>query len=287
MRVDAHHHLWRYTPEEFSWIGEDSAMLRRDFLPADLKAAMASAGVGAAVAVQARCSLEETEFLLHHAENCLQIAGVVGWAPLRSFNLSETLDRLSAYPCFVGLREITQDQPPGTLLDTDFNRGIRELTRRGLTYDILVRAGQLEETSRFVDGHPQQPFVVDHAAKPLIAQGLLQPWKTHIRELAQRPNVLCKLSGLVTEANWSRWSETDLRPFLDICLEAFGPGRCMAGSDWPVCLAASSYAQWWQVLEHWAAPLSADQQEQIFGLTASSFYGLQSGASAPASERSM
>ncbi len=271
MRLDAHHHLWHYNPQDFGWITDEA--LRRDFLPSELEDAMAEAHVDRAVAVQARCSVEETHFLLQCAAETDRIAAVVGWAPLAAADLSQHLDTFCSDPHFAGLREIAQDQPAGFLLDPAFNAGIRELTARDLTYDLLIRAAQLGEATHFVDLHPQQRFVLDHAAKPPIAQGELEPWCDGIQQLAQRSNILCKLSGLVTEADAQRWTEDDLHPYLDICLEAFGPARCMAGSDWPVCLVASSYARWWQVLARWAQPLSTPEQAQIFGGTAAAFYG--------------
>lgn len=273
-RIDAHHHLWRYNEQDFGWIGDEAAALRRDFLPEDLTRAMAGAGVDAAIAVQARCSLDETRWLLTCAANTPKIAAVVGWVPLNSDTLTSILDQFAHEPRLAGVREIAQDQPPGFLLDTAFNRGIRELTARGLTYDILIRSGQLLEATRFIDLHPNQPFVLDHAAKPRIKDQQLAPWQTELHRLAERPNVLCKLSGLVTEAHWHRWTEQDLQPYLDACLEAFGSARCMAGSDWPVCLTAASYDRWWQVLERWAAALSSTEQQQILGGTAARFYGL-------------
>lgn len=273
-RIDAHHHLWRYNEQDFGWIADDAAGLRRDFLPEDLTQAMAGAGVDAAVAVQARCSLDETRWLLTCAASTPKIAAVVGWVPLTSDTLTGVLDQFAHEPRLAGVREIAQDQPPGFLLDAHFNRGIRALTARGLTYDILIRAGQIQEATRFVDLHPNQPFVLDHAAKPHIANQQFEPWRTELRALAERPNVLCKLSGLVTEAHWQRWTEHDLQPYLDTCLEAFGPARCMAGSDWPVCLTAASYSRWWSVLERWCAPLSPAEQKQILSGTAARFYGL-------------
>ncbi len=272
MRIDAHHHLWQYNEREFGWIGEEAAALRRDFLPAEFDSVLASSHVDAAIAVQARCAIEETRWLLECAAQSPRIAGVVGWVPLHSRDLPSVLDEFTGNPCFVGVREIAQGQPSGFLLDSAFNGGVRELTQRDLTYDVLIHATQLGEAIRFVDLHPKQQFVLDHAAKPPIAAGQTEPWRSTIQQLAQRSNVMCKLSGLVTEAHWQRWTERDLQPYLDTCLEAFGPGRCMAGSDWPVCLVATSYAQWWQVLERWAERLSVHEQQQIFGETAAAFY---------------
>lgn len=273
MRIDAHHHLWRYNADEFGWIGEESAMLRRDFLVDEFEMLLKGAGVQAAVVVQARCSVEETRWLLECAAASQRIIRVVGWAPLMQERLAAFLDEVAGERRLAGFREIVQDQPAGFLAGTAFNNGIRHLTARGFTYDLLVRAHQLEEAIRFVDAHPQQRFVLDHAGKPEIAQGRREPWQTQMKELAERPHVWCKLSGLVTEAQWDGWTEQDLRPYLDVCLEAFGPERCMVGSDWPVCLLASSYGRWWQLLEHWAGSLSGGEQAKLFGETAAYFYG--------------
>jgi L-fuconolactonase len=274
--VDAHHHLWRYTPADFGWLTDEMASLRRDFLPADLVDALASASVDATVAVQARQSLEETDFLLACAAATPAIVGVVGWVPLTSPELPGILDRLSNNPRLAGVREIAQGQPAGFLDDPALNAGIAQLTPRSLTYDILIYEHQLPEAIRLVDRHPAQSFILDHAAKPRIASGDLEPWATHLRELARRPNVTCKLSGLVTEAHWHTWSPDTLRPFLDLCAEAFGPRRLLAGSDWPVCLVASSYARWWTVLRSYFAFFSAEEQSRIFAANAIETYRLQS-----------
>jgi len=274
-RIDAHHHLWHYTPAEYGWIDASMAALQRDFLPADLVSALHSANIPSAIAVQARQSLEETHFLLDCAATTPQICAVVGWVPLASDNsddLSATLDRFSPHKKLVGFREIVQGQPAGYLDEPNLNRGIAQLTARNYTYDILIYQHQLEEAIRFVDRHPHQRFILDHAAKPRIAAAELEPWATHLRALAARPNVACKVSGLVTEAHWQNWSLETLRPYLDTCVEAFGPHRLLAGSDWPVCLVASTYAHWWSTLEQYFAPFSSDEKQRIFGLNAIDLY---------------
>jgi len=271
-RIDAHHHLWRYTPAEYAWIDDSMAPLQRDFLPTDLRKALRSANITAAVAVQARQSLEETSFLLECAATTPEICAVVGWAPLAADDLSTTLDHFSNRKKLVGYREIVQSEPDGYLDQPNFNRGIAQLTARGYTYDILIHQHQLEEATRIADRHPQQRFILDHAAKPPIAASELEPWATNIRALAARPNVSCKISGLVTEATWSNWSLDTLCPYLDICVEAFGAQRLLAGSDWPVCLVASTYPRWWSTLEHYFAAFTAHEQQRIFGLSAINIY---------------
>jgi L-fuconolactonase len=275
LRIDAHHHLWRYDEEEFGWLDDSMAALRRDFLVGDLEQALASASVHAAVAVQARQSVFETRFLLQSAKESSAICAVVGWVPLRSMALSTVLDEFVDQSKLVGVREIAQGQPVGFLDDESFNQGIRELTSRGLTYDVLIYENQLEEVTRFVQRHPQQKFVLDHAAKPKIAAGELKPWRNNIKQLGDCDNTSCKLSGLVTEAAWKDWNLDTLRPYLDTCVEAFGPKRLMAGSDWPVCLVATEYACWWSVLEEYFADFSEEERHDVFGRNAIEFYGIE------------
>ncbi|SNS46897.1 L-fuconolactonase [Granulicella rosea] len=275
LRIDAHHHLWRYDAREFAWLNEDMAALRRDFLTAELEDVLATAGVQAAVAVQARQSVLETKFLLQCARESAAICAVVGWAPLRSANLGAMLEEFADETKLVGLREIVQDQLRGFLEDEAFNRGVRELTARGLTYDLLIYDNQLDEATRFVRRHPNQRFVLDHAAKPRIAKGELEPWRTRLKELARAENVRCKLSGLATEADRSAWRAEDLQPYLDVCVEAFGTQRLMAGSDWPVCLVATGYAPWWALLDSFFAGFSTDERQDVFAKSAMAFYGIE------------
>jgi L-fuconolactonase len=265
LQIDAHHHLWSYNPIEFAWLNDEMANLRRDFTPVDLSIALMSSHVDASIAVQACQSLEETEWLLGLAESNSMIAGVVGWVPLEANNLTEVLDQFTHRPNLVGFREILQSQAIGFLDRVEFNRGISHLSDRGFVYDILIREHQLDEATRFVDRHPKQRFVLDHAAKPLIADQQLEPWARRIHEMARRPNVSCKISGLVTEADWNHWSLDTLRPFIDVCVEAFGPERLLAGSDWPVCLVASSHVRWWDTLRDYFEGFSSNEQERIFG----------------------
>ena len=271
-RIDAHHHLWRYNEAEFAWISDEMALLRRDFLVSDLLGVIGEAGIDATIVVQARQTLDETDWLLSCADATLAICGVVGWAPLTEDNLVGELDRLADRNKLVGLREIVQAEPDGYMDRADFNRGIAQLSERGLAYDILIHERQLEEAIRLVDRHPRQRFILDHAAKPLISRGELEPWSKRMQELAKRENVACKISGMVTEADWSRWSLEDLRPYLDTCVAAFGVERLMAGSDWPVCLLATSYRRWWDVLAEYFAGFSQPEVSWVFGGAAASWY---------------
>lgn len=274
--IDAHHHLWRYSSDEYGWIGDSMQALQRDFLPADLKAEMQAAEIDEAVAVQARQTIEETQWLLHLAEKNLFLAGVIGWAPIANPDFPRILESLCANPKLKGLRHVLQEEPDDRFaLRPDFDRGLRLLKPAGLVYDILIYAHQLPAAVELVDRHPNQPFVLDHLAKPKIAARELSPWREHLRELAKRPNVMCKLSGMATEADWQLWSGNDLDPYLNTALECFGPQRLLAGSDWPVCTVATSYARWWQTLRAWLSTLSANEQESILAGNAARIYRLE------------
>lgn len=275
MKIDAHHHFWKYDPVEYGWIDGEMAAIRRDFLPEDLKPVVASAGIEGVVSVQARQSLLETECLLHLATDYDFIKGVVGWVELASPNVILQLETYSRNPKLKSVRHVIQGEPDDEfILRPDFNQGIRELRRFGLAYDILIFARHLPQTIRFVDTHPEQVFVLDHLAKPRIKSGEVEPWKRNIRELAQRPNVYCKVSGLVTEADYRAWTEEQLRVYFDVALEAFGPKRLMFGSDWPVCLVACDYARWHAVIGRFTRHLSSTEQARIFGETAVEAYKL-------------
>jgi L-fuconolactonase len=274
-RIDAHHHLWRYDPAEYGWINEKMSVLRRDFLPADLQPLLDRAGVRGAIAVQARQTLEETRWLLQLAEGASWMKGVVGWAPIAAPEFQEVLADLKRHKKLKGLRHVIQDEPDDQfILSAAFNRGICTLQDTGHVYDILIHARHLPQAARFVDMHPNQRFVLDHCAKPPILSGELEPWATHIRELAKRPHVCCKLSGLVTEADWQQWTPANLGPYWRVVLEAFGPDRLLFGSDWPVALLATSYQRWVDVVTEWIAPLSASEQDAIWSGTASHVYSL-------------
>jgi L-fuconolactonase len=275
--IDAHHHLWHYSAIEYGWIDDRMAALRRDFLPTDFINELASAGIDGAVTVQVRQTLEETQWLLELAAKHKEILGVVGWAPISSAYFENSLNALSTNPKLVGLRHVVQAEPQGFLDSEDFNRGIRALRGTDLVYDILIFEHQLAEAIRFADRHPQQVFVLDHIAKPKIEAGELEPWSTQIRELSKRSNVCCKVSGMVTEDSWSNWSIDSLSPYLDTVVDAFGAHRLLAGSDWPVCLVAANYMQWWQLLRDYFAPFSADERADIFGATAVKIYNLNTG----------
>jgi L-fuconolactonase len=275
-RIDAHHHLWRYAAEEYGWIDDAMAALQRDFLPEDLLAEMRVAGVDGAVAVQARQTVEETRWLLKLAAGCDAIRGVVGWGPIAAPEFAAVMEEFSHTPKLKGLRHIVQAEADERfLLREEFNRGIRAIRGTGLVYDVLIYERQLPQAIEFVDLHPAQAFVLDHVAKPRIREGVLEPWASRIRELAKRENVSCKVSGIVTEADWSKWTPETLRPYLDVVVEAFGLQRLMAGSDWPVCLVACGYTQWFGVLEEYFAKFSEAERAAVFGATAKRVYNLE------------
>ena len=273
--IDAHHHLWRYMPTEYEWIDEEMAALRRDFLTKDLIAAMASAEIDGTVAVQARQTLEETRWLLDVAEDCEAIRGVVGWAPIAGEEFPGCMEEFDGREKLKGLRHVIQsEKDEHYILREDFNSGIRTMVGSGLVYEILIYERHLADAIHFVDEHPEQVFVLDHVAKPLIAGGVMEPWASRMIELGLRENVWCKVSGMVTEADWKTWTPEKLKPYLDVTVEAFGPERLMAGSDWPVCLVASGYAQWWGVLRDYFAGFSEAERAAVFGGTAVEVYGL-------------
>ncbi len=286
MKLDAHQHFWSYDETQYPWIPKDSP-LHRDWLPGDLALLLAAAGLDGCIAVQARQTLEESRWLLALAEHHDIIKGVVGWVDLRHAQVEEDLAALAAHPKFVGVRHVVQDEPDvNFMLEANFLRCIGKLRKFGLTYDILIFPKQLPAAIELVRRFPEQPFVLDHIAKPLIKDGTLSPWREQIRELAKSSNVLCKVSGMVTEADHHFWKLDDFRPYLDVVFEAFGEDRLMYGSDWPVCLLAANYAQAIELVCSYVAPLSSTAQEKIFGANAARFYLSRQGAVASHSERS-
>jgi len=273
--IDSHQHFWRYTPSEYGWIDDSMSALRRDFLPEDLRREMDAAGVAACIAVQARQTLEETRVLLDLASRHPFIAGVVGWVDLQAADVDAQIERVAADPRLVGVRHIVQAEPDGFLERPAFRAGIGRLEKFGLTYDILVYARQLSAAVPFARAFPRQPFVLDHLGKPDVRGGGFAEWRRHLDALAALPNVRCKLSGLVTEADWRSWTRGQLRPYLDAALDAFGPARLMMGSDWPVCTVAAGYKEVIDLVRDAVAEYSADEREQILSGTARLFWKLR------------
>jgi len=275
MRIDAHQHFWIYDSGEYGWIDESMASLRRNFLPSDLKPELDRSGVQGCVAVQARQSLEETRWLLELAEQFSFVMGVVGWVDLLSSDVRSQLNALAANPKLVGIRHIVQSEPDDRfLLRPDFMRGIAVLEEFDLAYDILIYPKHLPVAAEFVRQFPRQRFVLDHMAKPPIKSGSIKAWADGIRELSAFPNVYCKLSGLVTEADWQYWKQQDITPYLDSAFEAFGPERLMAGSDWPVCLVAAPYRQAMDVVNRYLESKSSAVREAVLGGNAQRFWRL-------------
>ncbi|MBV8071846.1 MAG: amidohydrolase family protein [Acidobacteriaceae bacterium] len=274
-RLDAHQHFWVFEQKEYGWISEDMTALRRDFLPADLKRAAEEAGVNGSIAVQARQTVEETRWLLELSAQNDFIQGVVGWVPLADRRVGDVLEEFVQNRKLRGVRHVLQDEAdPCYMLRADFNTGVRLLEPLGLAYDILIYERHLAQTIQFVDRHPAQVFVLDHVAKPRVASHELSPWREHLRELAKRDNVYCKLSGLITEAEHGNWTEADLVPYLEIALETFGPGRLMFGSDWPVVLLGARYGEWVSVVERAVQRLSEAERQRIWSGTAQEAYRL-------------
>lgn len=275
MTIDAHQHFWRFDPVRDAWITEEMNVIRRDFLPADLAPLLKTAGIDGCVAVQADQSEAETQFLLDCALENDFVKAVVGWVDLRSPQVAERLAYWAGQPLVKGFRHIVQGEADDKfLLREDFNKGISALKKHGFTYDILVFPHQLPAVEQFVEQHPEQPFVIDHLAKPYIKKKEIGDWTKQIRRIARWPHVQCKLSGMVTEADMQNWKESDFRPYLDIVLEAFGPGRLMYGSDWPVCLLAADYTRQKGIVDSFIASLSASEKARIMGGNAAAFYNI-------------
>ncbi|MGX5858130.1 amidohydrolase family protein [Dyadobacter jiangsuensis] len=274
MTIDAHQHFWIFDEERDSWITPDMQVIRRNFLPEDLWPVLKANRVDGCVAVQASQNDAETEFLLHLAEANDFVRGVVGWVDLKAVNLYDQLERYSQFEKLKGFRHVAQGQPEGFLLQPEFIRGVGTLVAFDFTYDILIYQNQLKEAFNFAVKLPNVHFVLDHIAKPLIKAQELQPWADDIRRLAELPNVHCKVSGMVTEANWMHWEKADFRPYLDVVFEAFGTERIMYGSDWPVCLVAGEYEGAKGILTDYLSMFSDDEVRDVMGNNARRFYNL-------------
>jgi L-fuconolactonase len=276
MRIDSHQHFWQYDPVRDAWIANDMKIIQRDFSPNDLAPVLKENKMDGCVSVQADQSEAETLFLLDHADKHTFIKGVVGWVDLRADNIHERLEYFSSFKKLKGFRHIVQGEPDDRfLLGKDFCRGIAALHNKGFTYDILIYPKQLEAAIEFVKQFPGQLFVVDHIAKPFIKESRLDNWEKHMQALGAFDNVYCKVSGMVTEANWKIWKPNDFTPYLDVILESFGSKRIMYGSDWPVCLVAASYQQQLGIVEQYISRLSADEQVAIMGGNTTRFYNLK------------
>lgn len=274
MKIDAHQHFWKYDPIKDSWIDENMKAIRRDFLPKDLAPILENNDVDGCIAIQADQSEQETEFLLGLAKNNSFIKGVVGWVDLRADNIEERLAHYSSNNFLKGVRHIVQAEADDFMLEGKFQHGISLLMQFGLTYDILVLPPQLPATIQFVNKFPSQKFVIDHMAKPNIKKGEMFAWKKNMEELAKSQNVFCKVSGLVTEADWKNWKKEDFTKYLDVIFNSFGVDRILYGSDWPVCLLAAEYENQLEVLSEYMVNYSSEDKARIMGGNANNFYNL-------------
>jgi len=275
MKVDTHQHFWKYNENDYPWMTGQMAALRRDFQPPDLRPLLLECGIDATVAVQARQSLLETEWLLEQAQEYDFIKGVVGWVDLRSQKAGAQLERFANNEKLCGVRHVIHDEPDDEfMLRRDFLAGISLLADFHLTYDLLIFPKHLAFASKLVRSYASQAFVVDHIAKPSIRTGEIQPWLAGLQELAAFPNVFCKVSGMVTEARWTGWQAQDFDVYMDAVFNAFGSDRIMVGSDWPVCTLAGSYARVMDVPKNYLTRLSADEQNAVWHKNPKAFYGL-------------
>ncbi len=275
MIIDAHQHFWKYNLESHSWIEDSMAVIRRDFMPADLKKVYQENGIEGCVAVQADQTLEETDCLLKLANENNFIKGVVGWVDLQSSNIDTVLQEYKANKKLKGIRHIVQgEKDTNFLLRPPFLNGISHLEKYNFTYDILVFPHQLSTTLEFVKKFPNQKFVIDHIAKPYIKDGLYDDWAILMTHIADQPNVYCKLSGMVTEADYKKWTPKQIEPYMTLILKAFGTKRVLFGSDWPVCLVAGNYKEVKNLVTDFISNLSQNEQDDIMGNTAIRFYNL-------------
>lgn len=274
MTIDAHQHFWKYSPEEYAWIDDSMSVIGKDFLPPDLAPLLKKAGISGCVAIQAAQTEAETRFLLDLSHKHPFIMGVVGWLDMLDPNLAERVEVYLSVNTFKGVRHTVQSEPNGYMTAPAFIKGLRTLGSYGLTYDLLISEGQLGEAFQLISQLPDQDVVIDHIAKPNIRIQSYAHWSRWMKKISVFPNVSVKLSGMITEADWSRWKKDDLKPYLDFCIETFGPERLMFGSDWPVCLLASDYSAVVAVVQDHICTLSQTDQNAVLGQTAIRFYKL-------------
>jgi len=277
MKIDSHQHYWHFNTADYGWMGENMSVIKRDFLPTDLLPELKSIDFDGSVAVQARQSLEETNWLLQLADEHPHIKGVVGWLDLQSEQAEEQIAAFAKHHKAVGVRHVIHDEEDlDFMLRPAFIRGVQLLEKYDLVYDILIFPTHLANTIEFVKQFSdKQIFVVDHIAKPLIKDGIVSPWKEDIVALAKFPNVYCKVSGMVTEADWNTWKPENIRPYLDVIMDAFGPERILIGSDWPVCLVAGKYSEVMQVVIDYISTFTEKEQALMLGENAAKAYGIK------------
>jgi L-fuconolactonase len=276
MRIDAHQHFWQFDPIRDSWMTEGVMnTIRRDFLPQDLQPILQKNKIDGCVAVQADQSETETYFLLELAKQHDFIKGVIGWVDLKSPTLESRLEHFKQYPKLKGFRHILQGEKPEYMLESHFINGIKMLEKYDFSYDILVFPKHLKAVKSFLQKFDNQRFVIDHLAKPYIKKGFIKGWERDMRHISKHhPNVFCKISGMVTEANWEHWKECDFEPYLDVIFEAFGVDRLMYGSDWPVCLLAVDYEKQLSIIKNYCKKLSNTEGGKIMGENAVKYYKL-------------
>lgn len=273
--IDAHQHFWEYDPLRDGWITNEMTALKRDFLPSDIEPVYSQNHITGSVAVQADPSENENYYLLDLAMQFPFIKGVVGWIDLESDSLEEKLDGYRQYKLMKGFRQLLQgDEQRDRMLRPGFKKGLGLLNKYGYSYDLLIMPDQLGFAEQLVAAFPEQHFVIDHLAKPYIKQWIISEWKMAMKRFAPFQNVYCKISGMVTEANWEYWEEYDFRPYMDAVLETFGTKRIMFGSDWPVCLLAGSYDDVKRIADDYFDSFSLTERADFFGANATTFYKL-------------
>jgi L-fuconolactonase len=275
IKIDAHQHFWKFDPIRDSWIDSSMSAIQRDFMPGDLKPILDKHSIDGCVAVQADQSETETEFLLALADENDFIKGVVGWIDLRADDIGKRLEYFKSSKKLKGFRHVLQGETDRALmLNPQFTRGINALKAHDYTYDILIFPDQLGYTHQFIKTFGGHRFVIDHIAKPDIKNKNIEKWANGIKAIAKHENTSCKISGMITEADWFNWHLLDFEPYLDVVFEAFGASRVMFGSDWPVCNVAGGYQQMLSVVKNYASKLSPDEQAHFWGLNAMEFYKL-------------
>jgi L-fuconolactonase len=275
LKIDSHQHFWKFDPVRDSWINDDMKGIQRDFLPLDLKPVLEQSGFDGCVTVQSDQSETENEFQLKNAQDYEFIKGVVGWVDLQALNIDERLSYYKQFKKLKGFRHVLQgEKQRDFMLRPAFKNGISLLKRYGYTYDILIFPDQLKFSAELVSLFPDQAFVIDHIAKPYIKDKKIDDWKRDIQAIAKYENVWCKVSGMVTEADWKNWKKDDFTPYLDAVVEAFGIQKLMFGSDWPVCLVAANYAQMLDILTSYFSKFSENERALLFGGNATKFYNL-------------
>lgn len=275
LRIDAHQHFWKYHPVRDRWIDERMSVLKKDFLPSDLLPLLEENGIDGCVVVQSDQAKEENAFQLQNAKEYDFIKGVVGWVDFRADDIEDQLTYYKQFDKMKGFRHILQSEPQRDyMLNPAFCNGIRLLEKYHFTYDLLILPDQLNAAQKFVSLFPDQLFVIDHLAKPLIKSKEINPWKKEIRSFSDQENVYCKLSGMITEANWNDWRAADIIPYIDVVVESFGTNRILFGSDWPVCLLAGSYQETLSLVTDYFSSFTRNEQDLFFGGNAIQFYNL-------------